>query len=213
MKRPVEQIEPDLCEIRSYAVPKLTLTFDSVDYVKLSEKWRSKRLKQQLPSLEELAAYIDTPLEPSEKVPIIQRWFDGLISPIYPDICTYDDVASLFLVSPDADPNMITFFHAVSTPPPSPGTECSFVYFWDLNIRSILERLLPMQRCYETGTSIHRPKIFALIMLCFIATYAFGVARRGKTNLPIPRVNYLTNLSVTFLSNDTLKHIPAKAVK
>jgi len=161
-KRPVEQMEPDLCEIRSYANPKLTLTFYSVDYEKLTGKWRSKRLKQPLPSLEELAAYISKPLESSEKVPITQRWFDGLVSPIYPDICTLDDVASLFQVSPDADPNFIPFFYAVSTPPPPPGTEYSFVYFWDLNIRSILERLLPEAKVLRnsnqhTSTNIARP--------------------------------------------------------
>ena len=66
------------------------------------------------------------------------------------------------MVSSDADPNMIVFFSAVSTPPPSPGTEHSFVYFWDLNIRSILERLLPDAKVLRnsnqhTSTRIARP--------------------------------------------------------
>ena len=114
-------MEPDLCEIQSYANPKLT--FDSVDYIKLS---------------------------PSDGSMALFLLFILIYAP-----------TTMLQVSPDADPNMITFFSTVSTPPPSPGTEYS-VYFWDLNIRSILERLLPEAKVLRnsnqhTSTRISRP--------------------------------------------------------
>ena len=96
-------------------------------------------------AVETLAGYINSRLEPFEKIPITQSWFDNLVSPLYPDICSQDDVANLFnvTVEPNFDPNFILFFYAVSNPPPPPGTKYSFVFFWDLNIRCIPERLLP----------------------------------------------------------------------
>ena len=140
----------------------------------VTEKWKSKRLKKSLPSLEELAGFINSPLVPSEKIPITQPMFDSLVSSLYPGICSQDNVASVFRVVPNSDPNFTLFFQAASNHPPPPGTEYSYVYFWDSNIRAILERLLPAAKIlrnssHHTSTANLRPDLALLLeALCVL---------------------------------------------
>ena len=150
------------------------LTIYLASYGMVTEKWKSKRLKNPLPSLEGLAGFINSPLEPSEKIPITQAMFDSLVSSLYPDICSQDDVASVFRVVPNPDPNFTLFFQAASSPPPPQGTEYAYVHFWDSNIRTILERLLPAAKIlrnssHHTSTANLRPD-FALLLaaLCVL---------------------------------------------
>ncbi|KAF8695002.1 hypothetical protein AX14_001918 [Amanita brunnescens Koide BX004] len=95
--------------------------------------WRINRFTTVLPSVEELRALLEKPLTDSEKVPIQQE--------------NKRDLDTLFMIGVEV-PALSIIFTAASRPPPSNGTECAFVSFWDDNIRKIIELLIP------NGTSI-----------------------------------------------------------
>jgi hypothetical protein len=62
-------------------------------------------------------------------------------------MCSKRDLDTLFMIGVEV-PALSIIFTAASRPPPSNGTECAFVSFWDDNIRKIIELLIP------NGTSI-----------------------------------------------------------
>ncbi|KAF8728505.1 hypothetical protein AX14_006561 [Amanita brunnescens Koide BX004] len=108
---------------------------------------KTNRLTTKLPLVQELRALLEKPLADSEKVPIQQEKYDALFSDLRPDVCSRRDLDTLFTIGVEV-PVLAIIFTAVSGPPPSSGTECAFVSFWDANIRGIVELLIP------EGTSI-----------------------------------------------------------
>ena len=119
----------------------------AVDHGHIIEGWRSKRLKNTVPSVEELKGVLEEPLADSEKVPITESLYASLVSLLFPDKCDEDTIGTLFKIG-ELDPNLLLFFSAVATSSPVGGTEDSFHSFWDDNIRKPIELLIP------TGKSI-----------------------------------------------------------
>jgi len=87
------------------------------------------------------------------------------------DICTSNDVEILFRAG-DGYPSLNKFFSAVAEAPPTGGTEDSFHYFWDNNVRAVLQLLFPNGRStrnsnLHTATRLLRPDYaFILNKLC-----------------------------------------------
>lgn len=108
------------------------------------ECWRSKHISAPLPSIAELQRIIESPLLGHEKVPITSSRMQDLVSSDSEtqDICTSEDVELLFRASNASTPLDKLFFAAFDAPPIG-GTEESFHYFWDENIRMILQLLVP----------------------------------------------------------------------
>lgn len=117
-------------------------------------RWRTKRLKAELPLLDQLREFVDSPLSEDEKIPIPTRDMQALVSSRSEllDLCTIDDVKLLFRADDDFEPSALDLLnplvHAVQKRPPEKGTEDAFHSFWDQNIRQVLELLVPL------GTSI-----------------------------------------------------------
>jgi len=137
-------------------------------------RWQSKRLRGQLPSIEELKLLVDQPLAANEKIPLGSDRFLGLINTTTPVAwCSRTDVESLFRSESDLGYSALDkIFFVVSEPPPQSGTEASFHSFWDSNVRSILEILIPVGRSIRdssrhTATGSLRPDYgFLLRKLC-----------------------------------------------
>ena len=68
-----------------------------------------------------------------------------------PDECSEDDIGTLFKIG-EIDHRLLLFYEAVSRSPPENGTEHSFIFFWDSNIRAPIELLIPI------GQSIRNSK-------------------------------------------------------
>jgi len=149
--------------------------------------WTAKRRHVPLPSLEELLGVIEAPLLDSEKIPISKLQFDSLTLSYGTDICTSDDLRSLFVIG---EPPLV-FVHllaTVSQPAPPTGTEESFRYFWDNNIRLPLELLLPTGRSirnsnHHTETALLRPDYgFLINQIC-----SFRGEEKGPENSKDPK--------------------------
>ena len=121
--------------------------------------------------IEELKAYLATPLRDEEKIPIIQRYMDKLVTHGYAHIeCNESDAEKLFRISNEEDVyTSHNFFTAVQdAPPPSDGSESSFIYFWDNNIRRLFEAIFPEGKAvrdtnHGTSTRLCRPDFGFLI--------------------------------------------------
>ncbi|KAI9455621.1 hypothetical protein HD554DRAFT_2178403 [Boletus coccyginus] len=134
---------------------------NSEDGALIIARWRSKHLQAELPTIDELASFVDHPLSDDEKIPISINYFNGLLSsPLeLHDICTPNDVQLLF--RPGHGGTLLDkIFWAVATSPPYDGTQRAFISFWDNNIRDIVELLLP------TGWSIRNSKEHTATMRC-----------------------------------------------
>jgi hypothetical protein len=106
--------------------------------------WMSNRAKQPIP-IQDLLGFIKRPLSKDEKIPITQSEFDRLLSTPAPDICDASDIWSLFRIGEPLNHmrlNSITF--AINQTPFSisnSASKNSYIFGWDLNIRSIIETL------------------------------------------------------------------------
>ena len=137
-------------------------------------RWQSKRLKTQLPSIAELKALVDQPLLDDEKIPLGYDRFLSLINTTTPAArCSRVQVGALFRSEDGLGYSALDkIFFIVSEPPPLSGTEASFHSFWDSNVRSILELLIPVGRSIRdssqhTATGLLRPDYgFLLRNLC-----------------------------------------------
>ncbi|CAI2164427.1 13524_t:CDS:2 [Funneliformis geosporum] len=106
-----------------------------------------KRPKPTLPSVNELADFLDQPIPETLKLPLSQDQLQPFISFEYPSSCTENDLNIIFRISEEQ-----TSFFLLSqlvgqiitkNAPPSNSTEDTYHLFWDLNIRSPLELLIP----------------------------------------------------------------------
>ncbi|KAJ3782219.1 hypothetical protein GGU10DRAFT_436776 [Lentinula aff. detonsa] len=127
---------------------------------------RNKSLKSELPTLAALRAFLNTPLEESDKVPISQAQFDSILSERPEDICTREDVLAVFKVGEVGLPSL-GFTNALKALRFS-QTEDGYHHYWDSNIRDILEVLIPEGECirnsnYHTETGKARPDFGFLI--------------------------------------------------
>lgn len=140
---------------------------------RIIERWRSKRIKGELPTIAELARVVDNPLSDEDKIPISVNRFEGLVSSSIElqDVCTSDDVQLLFRAG-HGDTPLDKLFFAVMDTPPTDGTEAAFIHFWDTNVRTVVELLLPIGRStrnssLHTATASLRPDYaFLLNKLC-----------------------------------------------
>jgi len=140
-------------------------------------RWQSKRLKSQLPSIEELKALVDQPLSDDEKIPLGYDRFLSLINTTTPAAwCSRANVGAVFRSEDGLGYSALDkIFFIVSEPPPRLGTEATealFHSFWDSNVCSILELLIFVGRSIRdssrhTATGSLRPDYgFLLRNLC-----------------------------------------------
>ncbi|GBC04664.1 hypothetical protein RclHR1_00580029 [Rhizophagus clarus] len=132
----------------------------------------SMRPRITLPEVERLKDFIDEELPEDMKIPLTQREFDTLISDDLIDLYGPDHLGILFRVS-ETESALKLCFSMLAAPifyktPPTDGTEYSFVGFWDSNIRSPLEYLIPNCKSIRnsnkrTSTGDDRPD-YALIL-------------------------------------------------
>ncbi len=153
----------------------------SADYEKVTEKWRSKRVKKSLLSLDVLTGSILSPLEDSEKNPYNT---ENIRRPrfLVPEICSQADVARFFRLQPNSDSNFIPFFMVVAKR--LPGTESIFgmrTYVASFN------SCYRLREQYGTVTITCRHRSCAPIFLSSLMTYALCVVRRGDASMAIPR--------------------------
>lgn len=116
---------------------------------------------------------IETPLSDNEKVPILSSRMQELVSSDSEirDICTNEDVELLFRPSAVSTP-LDQIFFTVLAPPPTDGTEELFYSFWDDNIRTVLELLVPLGSSmrnwgkHTVTRALHPDYAFLLGKLC-----------------------------------------------
>ncbi|KIL57417.1 hypothetical protein M378DRAFT_171735, partial [Amanita muscaria Koide BX008] len=137
--------------------------------ISIVERWRSKRIKSELPTIAELARIVDLPLSDDEKIPIPLETMKALVSSSIEmqDVCTMSDVELLFRPG-SLNPPFFKNFSAVADAPPIMGTDKSFIQFWDNNVRCLLELLVPggrsIRNSYQhTATSSLRPDYAFLV--------------------------------------------------
>jgi hypothetical protein len=110
----------------------------------LQKRWLSS--PQALPpSAEELKAYLLTPLQDEDKVPISSHEIGRLVSGGYPNIgCSERDLEVLFRVTEEEKAyiafDLMPAIHRLA--PHKDGSDGSFIHFWDTNIRGVLEAIL-----------------------------------------------------------------------
>ncbi|CAA7260626.1 unnamed protein product [Cyclocybe aegerita] len=114
----------------------------------VTDIWRTKRAKIEIPRLENLLGFIEQPLAVEEKIQLPAPTYRSLITRRLPDVCSEEDVQSLFRLGDIKDVNTICLITAALDPPPRGGTDNAFIKFWDANIRSVIETMIPY------GTSI-----------------------------------------------------------
>lgn len=137
------------------------------------QKWQAKNINP-LPALEELPGILDRPLPEDERVPISAFRIQSLISTeVAGDICNVEDVESLFRTAMEYGESFLdTLFFAAAKPPPTEGTESSFIHFWDSNVREVLQLIIPEGKStrdssLHTATRSLRPDYaFLLHKLC-----------------------------------------------
>ncbi|KDR72787.1 hypothetical protein GALMADRAFT_252049 [Galerina marginata CBS 339.88] len=166
-----------------------------VDHSHVVQSWQSKRLKKQLPSIEELIGVLKEPLLDSEKIPITEDMYTSFISVLPPDRCDEDIIGTLFTIG-DFDTQLITFLNAIASSPPVGGTKASFHSFWDDNIRKPIEHLIPTGRTIrnrneDTETRKLRPDYaFLLQKIC-----PFRGEEKGSGNSGDPKAELAYNLN------------------
>ena len=112
--------------------------------------WQAKRIKGELPKIDELPRIADLPLLESEKIPVTARQMRDLVSRpsdmVLDDFCSQSDVDLLFRLGAGNILGDKIFVAIFKGPPALNGTEKLFHSFWDTNIRDILEIVLPRGR-------------------------------------------------------------------
>ena len=162
-------------------VPQIDYSLDD-DGALIIARWRSKHLQAGLPTIDELASFVDCPLSDDDKIPISANFFNGLVSSSLElhDICTPNDVQPLFRLG-HGGTRLDKIFWVVASSPPYGGTERAFIHFWDDNIRGVVELLLP------TGRSMRNSSEHTATMRCR-PDYAFLVNNfcpfRGEERSP-----------------------------
>lgn len=122
-----------------------------------------------LPAIIELSGLVDRPLQEDEKLPLLPE--DMAVFP-YDDSCLEADAKVLFRIGSHRTRIASEILSIISQgPPPDNGTESSFIFFWDFNIRRILELLTQTEKVFVTrlriSTGYLRPDYgFLLNKLC-----------------------------------------------
>ena len=152
----------------------------------------SNRAKQPIPAIQDLLGFIQQPLSEDEKIPVTQSYFDELISSRTPDICNTSDAKNLFRIGePLGHGRIYPIIHAIRETPfdiSGTGTENSYIFGWDLNIRRIIETLERSGRSsrnssQHTATRNLRPDYFRTIdEKCVLRG-----AEKGPENLEDPK--------------------------
>jgi hypothetical protein len=117
--------------------------------------WRSNR-PTSIPDVNDLAQYLESPLEDDAKLPIPNGIFDTLICPDIVDRTSEEDVQMLFRRSElELSTLSIKLCSAVLEDPPSDdASELSFLYFWDRNIQTVVQTLIPLGKVIRNSSSM-----------------------------------------------------------
>ncbi|KAE9392328.1 hypothetical protein BT96DRAFT_1023651 [Gymnopus androsaceus JB14] len=130
------------------------------------KRLRNKHKLMPLPSVAELPAFLNTPLEESDKIVISQQLFDDSVSARPSDTCGEDDLSVVFKIG-DVGLASVPFTRLLEGINSS-RTEDGYHQFWDDNIRKALETLIPEGECirnsnYDKETYNARPDFGFLI--------------------------------------------------
>ena len=135
----------------------------------LVQRWAKPTMP--LPSLENLAAYVQGALEEESKLPISKQEMNRLQSRTdLMSICTPEDYQQLFRSSEDekADHIWDSVRRAITlAPPDNDSTGSAFISFWDSNIRYILLVAITGKIIRDSnknlGTPLQRPDFGLLV--------------------------------------------------
>ncbi|RUS20794.1 hypothetical protein BC937DRAFT_94373 [Endogone sp. FLAS-F59071] len=105
----------------------------------------------ELPDIQELSNVIEKTLNDDVKIPIPQGLFNMFTLYSTNNQCTPNDVGIIFKVSNIENLVASAIFN---DPPPADTTENGFIYFWDSNIRILLQNLVPTGQAVR-NTSRH----------------------------------------------------------
>lgn len=171
------------------------------------ERLRTRHLEDPLPTLEHLAAALERPLEEGEKLPITEDMFDGCISINPDDICSREQLGAVFKVG-RVGPAVASYFPAAASPAPPSITEDGYHSFWDHNVASILQLLIPQGKCirnsiWHAETRMLRPDFgFLINNLCVFRGEEKGpttsgdpveelISKMGSSNWPYEPAPYI----------------------
>lgn len=160
-------------------VPRIDCLDDGAPII---ARWRSKHIQAGLPTIDELANFVDRPLSDDDKIPISLNFFNALVSSSLErhDVCTPNDIQLLFRVG-HGGTLLDRIFWVVAGNPPYDGTEQAFIHFWDENVREVVELLHP------TGRSTRNSSKHTATMGCR-PDYAFLINKlclfRGEERSP-----------------------------
>jgi len=118
--------------------------------------------------------------------------FDSLVSSLYPDICSQDDVASVFRVVPNPDPTnfmLLPIIHLCRIQ--SIPTSIFGIQTYVPSLSACYQR----RKYYGIAATTCRPPFCVLILLYSLKPYASCVVRRSQMIQMIPRENCVTNFS------------------
>ncbi|KIO07449.1 hypothetical protein M404DRAFT_410434 [Pisolithus tinctorius Marx 270] len=139
------------------------------DRVDLVRAWVTNRCMTDVPPVGHLRKLVEKALDESEKIPLTETMFEFLVGKHTRGGCSVDAASSLFKMG-DFNTDCTAIYYAVFEPAPNDGcTAYGLVHFWDSNIRSILQILVPYGRairdCLHSGPT-HPGFAFILKNVC-----------------------------------------------
>ena len=164
--------------------------------------WRRKSLS--IPTVEGLAKYLDTCLPERGKIPVDQNRFEALMpSPMQlRDRAERRDLEMLFRIDPEETAEILYVkcsWFVFAEPPGNDATENAFISFWDVNLRNIVEMVVPggvsiRDNNRKTSTASLRPDFGFL----YLNSCSFRGAEKAPTNKDDPRAELSDNMIWTY---------------
>jgi hypothetical protein len=188
--------------------PLITLWIDadSRQYKNVTAEIRGRWLQDvvSLPPIADLRRFLDQPFDERAKIPVDRYRFEAFVSnPLeMVDNVEPEHVQMLFRIDDHERAESLygLLYAAIMTNPPNhEATESAFHLFWDLNIRRILEALIPggisiRDSNHHTSTDGMRPDFgFLYLSLC-----PFRGEEKSPTNAEDPRAELSNKMDWTY---------------
>jgi len=157
-----------------------------------------------IPAVNVLGQFLDQPLPEHAKIPVPQYRFDLLTSSSLQNIdrANKERIGKLFRISEDEHSEGLCALltaAVANAPPDHNGTESAFHTFWDLNVRAILQWLIPngvsiRDSNRNTNTAAQRPDFgFLYLNVC-----AFRGEEKSPSNNENPRAELSDKMTWTY---------------
>ncbi|KAJ7067815.1 hypothetical protein C8F01DRAFT_577072 [Mycena amicta] len=126
--------------------------------------WHARK-PLQLPPLDQLPAFLKTPLPWNQKIPVPDEYLAQLVETenptelptIHSNLCTLDDVRLLFRGGGGISVLVPYYFIVAKDPPSHAQTKDDFHHFWDDNIGELLQLLIPDGKSRRNNMTSFRP--------------------------------------------------------